>query len=142
MKKILLITFVVLTGIFSVNAQSYTVSTTWTATSNWPTPLDQSTDGYGVWITIYDVTNDVIVVNNLGSGFLYNTTLSYVFDVSDDMEPYIAGLSGSADFRIYCAVRAGNEVTLDVYDQGHSTSPIYTSNDFVIGQVDASYVYL
>ncbi len=142
MKKFFFIALIVFAGIFSVNAQSYTVSTSWSPTSNWPTPLDQSTDGYGVWITIYDVTNDVIVVNNLGSGFLYYTTLSYVFDVSDDMEPYIAGLSGSADFIIYCAVRAGNDVTLDVYDQGHSTTTGITSNDFVSGTVPANQVLL
>jgi len=143
MKKLLYIAIIVFAGITSANAQSYTVSTSWTATTNWPTPLDQATDGYGVWITIYDVTNDVVVVQDAGSGFLHNTVLSYVFDgpnVSGVMESYIAGLSGSANFVIYCAVRAGNISTLVEYDRSKSTSPPYTSDEFINGQVSATHV--
>ncbi len=84
-----------------------------------------------------------MVVSNAGSGFLHNNVTSYVFDgpnVSDVMESYIAGLSGSADFVIYCAVRAGNIVTLVEYDSGKSTSPTYTSDDFINGQVSAAHV--
>ncbi|PIQ30247.1 MAG: hypothetical protein COW63_10230 [Bacteroidetes bacterium CG18_big_fil_WC_8_21_14_2_50_41_14] len=140
MKKLLFIAIIVFAGIISANAQSYTVSTSWDATANWPTPLDQSTDGYGVWITIQDVTNDVVVVQDEGSGFLHNNVLSYVFDVSGDMQPYIAGLSGTAYFNIYCAVRAGNTVTLAVYDSGRSTTTNIPSSYFVNGQVDADHV--
>lgn len=143
MKKLLFIAIIVFAGIISANAQSYTVSTSWTATTNWPTPLDQSTDGYGVWITIHDVTNDVEVVSDAGSGFLHNTELSYVFDgpnVAGVMESYIAGLSGPAYFNIYCAVRAGNNQTLVEYDSGKSTTTGITSSNFVNGQVDADPV--
>ena len=143
MKKLLFIAIIVFAGITSANAQSYTVSTSWTATTNWPTPLDQATDGYGVWITIYDVTNDVVVVQDAGSGFLHNTVLSYVFDgpnVAGVMESYIAGLSGSADFAIYCAVRAGNIDTMVEYDYGKSTTTGITSSTFVNSQVIAEPV--
>jgi hypothetical protein len=143
MKKLLFIAIIVFVGIISANAQSYTVGTSWEPTTNWPTPLDQATDGYGVWITIHDVTNDVVVVSNAGSGFLHNTELSYVFDgpdVADVMESYIAGLSGSANFIIYCAVRAGNTGTLAVYDTGKSTTIGITSSSFVNGQVNADPV--
>ncbi len=140
MKKLLFIAIIVFAGIISANAQSYTVSTSWDATTNWPTPLDQATDGYGVWITIYDVTNDFVVVQDEGSGFLHNTVTSYVFDVSGDMQPYIAGLSGSADFVIYCAVRAGNTGSLAVYDSGKSTTTGYSSDDFINGPTPADHV--
>ncbi len=143
MKKLLFIAIIFFAGIISANAQSYTVSTSWTPTSNWPTPLDQSTDGYGVWITIHDVTNNVVVVQDEGSGFLHNTVLSYVFygpNVSDVMESYIASLSGPANFNIYCAVRAGNSGSSAVYDSGKSTTTNIPSSYFINDQVDANQV--
>lgn len=139
MKKLLFIAIIVFAGIISANAQ-YTVSTSWDPTTNWPTPLDQSTDGYGVWITIEDVTNDVVVVLDEGSGFLHNNVESHVFDVSGVMQPYIASLSGTAYFNIYCAVRAGNTGSLVVYDSGKSTATGFSSDEFINGPVSAGYV--
>lgn len=144
MKKLLFIAIILFVGIISASAQAYTVYTSWTPTNNWPNNMDYYTDGYGVWITIYDVTNNVEVVKNASSDFLDNTTENYIFDgdVAATMESYISGLSGAAEFKIYCAVRAGNSVSLVVYDYGNSTTTGYTSDDFISGQVSAAQVFL
>lgn len=135
MKKLLFIAIIVFAGIISANAQSYTVEVNWDLSSvQWPNnSLD---NGFGVWITIYDVANDVVLATNLESGYLSTITNSYTFtNLQTLVENHCndGTLNYEPDYNVYVSVKMGNSSTMAIYNSTKTTIGDNDCTDFSLG---------
>jgi hypothetical protein len=123
MKKLLFIAIIVFAGIISASAQSYTVEVNWDLSSvQWPN--NSPTNGFGVWITIYDVANDDVLATNLESGYLSTTTDTYTFtNLQTLIENHCndGTLNYEPEYNVYVSVKMGNSSTSVIYNSTKTT---------------------
>ena len=133
MKKLLILSAIFLFGIFSVSAQNaWEVFVEWETTGDCQFE-DEPGNGFKVAITVYDVANDMVVVNNDVMD-VSETTFSYTFDVQSEAQ-YHCNLTGIEipDFIVYAAVYMGNSGSLEPICMKKSTTPDFDCQDFSVG---------
>ncbi len=139
MKKLLILSVVLLLGIFSVTAQS-----SWEVLVEWDILVtsdcqfvDLQNDRFVVAITIEDIANNTIVVNN-SINIEPNDVDNSTFDLQDVQDYCGQTHQNTPNFKLYTAVRMVNISSLTEYCFTKSTVSNLSCSDFS----DGVYVYL
>lgn len=127
MKKLIILSIVFLIGISSVFAQAWTVTVEWDMTGSSCQVQDLVNDRFVVYITIYDVANDIMVVDNMGQVEANDATESN-FDVQSAVQAHCndGSLGNQPSYIIYATVRLVYMPTPSVYCSEKTT---YSGSD-------------
>ncbi len=136
MKRLFILAIFVIAVVIGANAQSYTVEVNWDAsTATWGL-IEQPGDGFAVWITVYDVANDVSVITNHPSGWVYKDVEQYTYT---DLNSYViahcndGGLQYEPDYDVYVSVKVINKDIPVLYDQQKTTINVGSCSNFSSG---------
>jgi len=138
MKKLLILSVVFLFGISGVTAQgAWDVVVPWDISSSDCQVEDLVNDRFVVFITIYDVANDIIVVDN-AYNIEANDANESTFDVQTEVQAHCnnGNLNNTPSFIIYAKVRLVYMPTQYVYCSQKSTNSGYDCSDFSNGYIE------
>ena len=136
MKKLLIVTTILLFGVGSVFAQSsWEVKVTWSVAfgCNFSSP-PAAGEGFRVGLTVYDVANEILVIDNEYED-VPTTASEWTFNVQTAVQDHCNdnSLQYEPSFILYAAVWMGNINTQTLYCSTKTTVPDKNCSDFSSG---------